>query len=277
MANALDASGEDGKVQFCNELQALLTAEDEARCRQLLLQSFADRDAAGAVLYSEPPGSDFDSTTCIHWAEDLSGELADLSVADVARDGIGKSPAWLHRWILQRKRPVRLGRVARFIPFSSRLVLRATKPPDRRGLRDLLFVPYHTHGHHFGMMVGLFSQPTETQENELTTLASTYLVRQVTFWRDSLLDAEPEHGSGADLNERQLECLQWIVAGKSLKETAMITRMSYANVRYHLDRAKEQTGLPSLQQLIAWAAIRYRLSPLGPEQAPLPPRDRTGT
>ena len=52
-----------------------------------------------------------------------------------------------------------------------------------------------------------------------------------------------------------------------MAETAELTNMSYANVHYHLERAKSRTGLGSLQQLIAHAAVEYNLSPLGPDRA----------
>jgi hypothetical protein len=48
---------------------------------------------------------------------------------------------------------------------------------------------------------------------------------------------------------------------------AVILGTSYANVRYHLERAKARTGLGSLQQLVAYAAVEYSLSPFGPERS----------
>ena len=69
-----------------------------------------------------------------------------------------------------------------------------------------------------------------------------------------------------DLTERELECLRWMVAGKTLQDIADINGMSYANVRYHLDRAKTRHGYATTQQLMVQAALDHNLSPSGPDR-----------
>lgn len=242
--------------EFHSELQALLLADAGAGARERLLASCRRRSVAGVSCFSFSLDEPDPRTVRVIWTEDLSGELAGVPLDEVARALIDAIPAWLVRWMLRRTRPFHLRRVTRFIPFTATVVLRATAPSGRRRLGDFIVVPFRHRGQGYGAFIGLFEPASERVAEELVTLASACMARQP--WQEDNLGAQPV------LNERQLECLQWIVAGKSLGETALITGMSYANVRYHLERAKEQTELGSLQQLVAHAAVEYGLSPLGP-------------
>lgn len=243
---------------FHHELRAILLAEPGAEARDRLAESCRRRSVAGMAGFSYPLDVTEPWDVRLAWAEDFSGELDGIALDRVAEEGLAATPAWLLRWILRRTRPFHLRQVARFIPFSARMVLRATAPSGRRPLADFIVVPYRSGGQGVGALIGLHAPVAETISRELVTLASAGLARQP--WPDVA-----DHRAG--LNERQLECLQWIVAGKSMAETAELTNMSYANVRYHLERAKSRTGLGSLQQLIAHAAVEYNLSPLGPDRA----------
>ena len=236
----------------------MLQSPSPEDARQRLMRALGQRSVAGACEFRLAPGARAASAAHVQWAEDFSGELDGLSVTDFFQDGFDRTPAWLLRWILDRPKPFQLRRYSRYIPFSTRLILRASTPPGRRGLEDLLVVPYRQGHQALGALIGLFEPIEESAARELVLLTTAYLARQTP-------EASAERPSM--LTERQLECLQWIVAGKSLEETAEITGMSYSNVRYHLERAKERTGLTSLQQLVAFAAVEYGLSPLGPEYA----------
>ncbi|AKS41981.1 helix-turn-helix transcriptional regulator [Wenzhouxiangella marina] len=241
------------------ELQSLLQAESSDRALNDLLKALRQRPVAGVCGFSYPLERHAAHEVKVHWAQDLSGELEALSVEDFAQQGFDNTPAWLLRWALTRAQPFHLRRYSRYLPFSTVIILRSTKPPDGRGLKDLIAVPYPHAPRGLGALIGLFEPIPDSVVRELVLLTTACLARQP--W-----GIEAEHRSV--LSERQLECLQWIVAGKSLEDTARIIGMSYSNVRYHLERAKEQTGLHSLQQLVAFAAVEYGLSPFGPERPP---------
>lgn len=238
--------------------QAILQARSSREAERALLEAFRDRGVAGTCAFRYPfeliSAKDLD----ILWGEDLSGELDTVTVPEIAREGFQKMPNWLLRWILARPRPYHLRRYSRYVPFSTRLILKSTTAPNVRPLEDLLLVTYQHRSWGFGALLGFHRPPGEPELESLVLLATAYLARQT--WNTDR-KAQP-----ALLTDRQLECLQWIVAGKSMEETARITRMSYSNVRYHLERAKQQAGFSSLQQLVAFAAVEYGLSPMGPTE-----------
>jgi DNA-binding CsgD family transcriptional regulator len=242
--------------EFHSELERLLLADDPDRARDALLEGCRTRSVAGLCCFDFQTAPDAEWRTRPRWVEDLSGELDGLHLDDVIEHAFSRTPDWLLRWTLGRKTPFQLRRFARFIPFSARTILRATAPRGRRPLSDFLVVALRDRDPGIALVVGLFETIDKRRADRLVLLASAYLSKQPA--------AEPK-APVTVLTPRQLECLQWIVAGKSLEETASITGMSYSTVRYHLERAKSATGLPSLPQLIAWAAVEYGLSPMGPE------------
>ena len=70
-------------------------------------------------------------------------------------------------------------------------------------------------------------------------------------------------GDGVELRPLELEVIRWSAAGKTLKETATITGLSYRTVRYHLDQARKRYGYATTQQTLVRAALDYGLDPLG--------------
>lgn len=243
---------------FHHELQALLLAEDADRARAAWLDSCCRRPVAGVCAFRYPLDDRSPWRVRLEWAEDLSRELEGIAIEAFVQEGFDTTPDWLLRWVLRRRRPFHLRAASRFIPFSTALILRNSAPPGRRQLKDLLVVPFHHGQTGLGSLIALHEPIDARHTDELVLLASACLARQ------PVPDTEPQ----ADLSPRQIECLEWIVAGKSLEDTAALTGMSYSTVRYHLDRARERTGLKSLQQLAAFAAVEYGLSPLGPREDP---------
>ena len=239
---------------FHDELQTLLLATDAERAREALLESCRRRPVAGVCAFRYPL-DDRPWRIDVDWVEDFSGALDGIAAESVAERGFDATPARLLRWILRRRRPFHLRAMSRFIPFSTALILRNTAPEGRRPLRDILVVPFHHGWQGRGVLIGLHEAIDAKHTDELVLLASACLAQQ---------SAQTPESPDAGLGPRQIECLEWIVAGKSLEETAALTGMSYSTVRYHLDRARERTGLKSLQQLAAFAAVEYGLSPLGP-------------
>jgi DNA-binding CsgD family transcriptional regulator len=56
-----------------------------------------------------------------------------------------------------------------------------------------------------------------------------------------------------DLSARERECLLWIARGKTYRETAMITGISYGTVKTYLDIARHKLNCANLPQATAVA------------------------
>ena len=248
----------ESAARLCSDLQALISSTDADTRRQHLRESLGRLGAAGVGCFRFEPGVPTRSSTRPEWLEDLSGELQAVPVDDVWNDVNDATPLWLHRWLLLRQKPFWLSRYIRYIPFSARWLLKASGPAGSLPLADLIVVTQMREPPFEGLVVGLHAQASPLRAEQIITLASAFLlVRQ----------AEPRSAVNPTplvLSERRIECLRWLVAGKSVKGVAAETGLSYANVRYHIERAKKQTGVSSLQQLIAIGAVQYGLSPQGP-------------
>lgn len=76
------------------------------------------------------------------------------------------------------------------------------------------------------------------------------------------LATRTETESALALKPRELECIRWLAAGKSLEDVAELTNLSYRTVRYHLDNARERFGYSTNMQLIVKVAQIHDLNPL---------------
>jgi DNA-binding CsgD family transcriptional regulator len=250
---------------YARELQTLLSSPDAETTQAALFASCIARDVAGAMFFSCREREPRREALQFHWFHDFSGQLGDTSPPDIAEVMLRKAPRWLFDWVTLRNNPLWLGRLDRYIPYTSALLLRSSAPAGKPQLRDLILVPYRHQGHCHLMFFGFHARADNTVMTELHTLALTYIAKWLTELVTEQQQTRAARGERLVLNERQLECLRWVIAGKSVQEVALITEMSYANVRYHLDRAKQQSGYASLQQLMVHAALEYGLSPLGPD------------
>lgn len=254
----------DRQRDFACLLQRLLASECGEPLRAVLIESARERGVAGLAMFSYEEAGTLEDTLRFHWAEDLSAALGEIPLLAFAEEVARRSPRRLFNWVMVRDRPFWLGQLARYVPFSRTLALHATARPGMRRLEDLVVVPYRHQGHCHALFFGFHRVPDARVVEELNTIALAYVAKWLTELVSERQQAEAARGTRLNLNERQLECLRWVVAGKSLQEIAFITGMSYANVRYHLERAKQASGFGSLQQLTVQAAVEYGLSPLGP-------------
>jgi LuxR family quorum sensing-dependent transcriptional regulator len=62
------------------------------------------------------------------------------------------------------------------------------------------------------------------------------------------------------LSERELECLQWVAAGKSEKEIAAVMRIPLQGVRYSILRARQKLGADTTQEAAKLVDEHPRLS-----------------
>ncbi|MCP5476161.1 MAG: LuxR C-terminal-related transcriptional regulator [Lysobacterales bacterium] len=254
----------DHSRDFSCLLQRLLASECGEPVRAVLIESARERGVAGVAMFSHEEAGALEDTLRFHWAEDLSGALGDVPLLAFAEEVARRSPRRLFNWVMVRDKPFWLGQVARYVPFSRTLALHATARPGMPRLQDLVVVPYRHQGHCHALFFGFHRAPDARVVEELNTIALAYVAKWLTELVTGRQQTQAARGTRLNLNERQLECLRWVVAGKSLHEVAAITEMSYANVRYHLEKAKQESGFGSLQQLTVQAALEYDLSPLGP-------------
>ncbi|MEO1660533.1 MAG: helix-turn-helix transcriptional regulator [Pseudomonadota bacterium] len=76
--------------------------------------------------------------------------------------------------------------------------------------------------------------------------------------------AQPVLPSGAGdivLSRRELECLQWLAAGKTLSEAACILGISERTLRFHVNNARERLGVATTMQTVVAAALTYGFDP----------------
>ncbi len=75
------------------------------------------------------------------------------------------------------------------------------------------------------------------------------------------------HGSrtvtATSLKNRELDCLRWLAAGKTLSEISEILGLTYKSVRYNIDSARRKYGYSTLNQTLVQSVIEYNLTPMG--------------
>jgi len=248
-----------------DELDALLITQDERTARSHYFAALRRRGLAGAVFFhANQVSARRETKVNALWDVDFSGELDGESPSGVLSTALEKIPQWLASWILSRTKPFWFFRYARFILFSARLIVDSSSPPGKRQLADFVLTPYINGTDRIYVLSCLHEHATHELVRELSTLSLAYAACAVAELRTRGL-IDPSRPEPIRISSRQLECLQWLAAGKTLREIATITGMSYANVRYHLERAKSDNGYTTTQQLLVHAAQSHNLSPFGPD------------
>ena len=250
---------------FHAHLQQLLLAQDETSARVALLGGFALRDVAGIALVSLDESSADGPRMVHHWGQDLTGNLekANLEPRDLTQGAFRALPRMVGLWFFRRRNPFCLSQIFRYVPFSGHMLKRALSPPGLRPIDDLVCIPYRHHDVKCIMGICFFRKVSSETLDEVASLALAYMVK----WELAQEKPGSPDGTGNDilkLTDTELECLRWMAAGKTLHEISEITGMSYPNVRYHLNKAKERSGYATTQQLMVRAALDYDLHPLGP-------------
>ena len=84
----------------------------------------------------------------------------------------------------------------------------------------------------------------------------------------SFHSVEPAHAATLDtpesppnLSRREIECLQWLAAGKTLQEAATILDISERTLRFHIANARNRFGVATTMQAVVAAALRYGFNP----------------
>ena len=75
---------------------------------------------------------------------------------------------------------------------------------------------------------------------------------------------EPSMG---ELSKREVQCLQWLAAGKTYSEAATILDVSERTLRFHVGNAREKLGVTTTMQAVVAAALNYGFDPIDPRRS----------
>jgi DNA-binding CsgD family transcriptional regulator len=145
-------------------------------------------------------------------------------------------------------------------PFTWRELLRSrTETPKQvafhkrireLGLADGFAVPIHHPNGDMGLCVSVTTHPIEDQEERM----ALHLASLHAYERCRELGGETVPGTlKNNLSPREVECLKWVVGGKSDTDIGSILGISHTTVHYHIERAKKKLGVRTRAQASAVA------------------------
>jgi DNA-binding CsgD family transcriptional regulator len=116
------------------------------------------------------------------------------------------------------------------------------------GIVDAFAMPIHYPGEDFGLCVSIAGRPIQdTSERQALQMASMFAHQRFRELRGR---------SGASsaptlLTARELECLRWVLRGKSDTDISKILGISHTTVHFHIERAKKKLGVRTRSQAAA--------------------------
>lgn len=131
------------------------------------------------------------------------------------------------------------------------------------GLRTGVSLPIHGPNGEFGVL----SFASSTGPGAASTRATAQAMPELTLVRDYAFASSTRFidqvGGEAPprLTRRELEVLQWVMAGKSSWEISMITRCSEATVNFHLANVRQKFNVNTRQQAVVKAISLGLLTP----------------
>jgi DNA-binding CsgD family transcriptional regulator len=116
------------------------------------------------------------------------------------------------------------------------------------GIADVLAVPIHYPGGDFGLCVTIANHPIEdTFERDALQMASLFAHQ-----RCRELGGKSEASSAPTLlTPREVECLRWVMKGKSDTDIGEILGISHTTVHFHIERTKKKLGVKTRIQAAA--------------------------
>lgn len=66
-----------------------------------------------------------------------------------------------------------------------------------------------------------------------------------------------EEAISQPLSSREIECLHWLAAGKTISESAIILGISERTLRFHVNNARERLGVATTTQAIVAATLKH--------------------
>ncbi len=81
-------------------------------------------------------------------------------------------------------------------------------------------------------------------------------------------DTKPDREHlAAELSRREIQCLQWLAAGKTYSEAAIILDVSERTLRFHVGNARNKLGVSTTMQAVVAAALEYGFDPKDPRRS----------
>lgn len=132
------------------------------------------------------------------------------------------------------------------------------------GLRAGITYPVHGMLGEFGMISFASSDPLgEAYGRQYETLAELSLISDYVL--ESSKKFQQPHGALAGairLTRRELECLKWIMVGKSSWEISKILYCSEATVNFHVANLKKKFNVQTRQQVVVKAIKEHLIEPV---------------
>jgi DNA-binding CsgD family transcriptional regulator len=172
---------------------------------------------------------------------------------------------WPSEWLLQYQSrdyvrhdlvPVMARISAR--PFTWREALAGGEPTAKQrehydwavalGIADCIAVPIHYPGGDFGLCASIADHPIEgTFERMALNMASLFAHQ-----RCRELGGQSEASSApTPLTPREVECLRWVLKGKSDTDIGKILGISHTTVHFHIERVKKKLNVRTRTQAAA--------------------------
>ena len=113
------------------------------------------------------------------------------------------------------------------------------------GLKDAFAVPIHYPGGDFGLCVSVADHPIESPfERDVLHMASLFA-----HSRCCDLGGQSDASTVATaLTKRELDCLRWVLKGKSDTDIGTILGISHTTVHFHVERAKKKLDVKTRAQ-----------------------------
>jgi DNA-binding CsgD family transcriptional regulator len=108
------------------------------------------------------------------------------------------------------------------------------------GIVDCIAVPIHYPGGDFGLCASIADHPIDgTLERKALHMASLFAHQ-----RCCELGGQSEASSAPmPLTPREVECLRWVLKGKSDTDIGKILGISHTTVHFHIERVKKKLGV----------------------------------
>lgn len=123
------------------------------------------------------------------------------------------------------------------------------------GLRSGISFPVHGAGGEFGILSLATSDPVHgASVEDVETLAALSLLRDYTFESSiKFLETSSRAPAPVKLTARELECLRWVMEGKSSWEISQIRMCSEATINFHVLNLKKKFNVQTRQQAVVRA------------------------
>ncbi|QNA91085.1 hypothetical protein G4G28_15060 [Massilia sp. Dwa41.01b] len=132
------------------------------------------------------------------------------------------------------------------------------------GIRTGVTLPIHGPNGEVGMLsLASDAAPGDEFSQEVArNMGSLSLMRDYAFASSLPFSQQPTGGEAVPrLTRRELEVLNWVMAGKSSWEISMITRCSEATVNFHLANVRQKFNVNTRQQAVVKAIALGLLTP----------------